>query len=414
VLKLALARLGAASAVTKIAPGRVALCLVQEGAPSGGHAPAVDVDPSWFAAPPPGAAVAPVASGPGDDAICGYFSSSGTTGEPKIVAISHRVFANRIIRGNAGVPLPSEPRQICTLSPGTAYGFWAYLRMLQAGGVSVMVSKVEDVAPAVAAHRVNLLELPPNALERIIATLPPGAPRPPSLVQVDTGGSHLTAPLFALARERLCPRIISFYGSTEGGCIAAGLASEMAGALGAVGWVIEGVETEAVTADGTAVRPGTEGLLRVRSDNCVDGYVDDADATAASFRDGWFYSGDLGTVGADGLVCVSGRRNDVINMGGGKINPQVVEEVLLSFDWIRDAAAFGVPDALGLTRIWAAIVADRAVDMEALEARCRLRLGAMAPRFVLQMRALPRNDTGKILYRELIEFAQKSSEVSAR
>jgi acyl-CoA synthetase (AMP-forming)/AMP-acid ligase II len=161
--------------------------------------------------------------------------------------------------------------------------------------------------------------------------------------------------------------------------------------------VFPGVEVQAVDADDQPLPPGTEGVLRVRSGGCAGAYFDAPAASALVFRDGWVYPGDVGTVAPDGLVTLAGRPSEVINQGGVKVLPQLVEDVLLSVPEIGEAAAFGVPDDMGITRVWAAIVPNGRVDMSAVHALCRERLRMRAPTSILQMEALPRNEAGKVL-----------------
>jgi len=170
------------------------------------------------------------------------------------------------------------------------------------------------------------------------------------------------------------------------------------------------VEVQAVDANNVPVARGTEGILRVRSDNCVTAYAGDAAISAEVFKGGWFYPGDVGTVSCAGLLTLAGRTSEVINRGGEKTSPRVIEDVLHSSEHILEAAAFGVPDALGLIQIWAAIVPrGPSVDVATLDAFCRERLGAAAPNYFLQMHALPRNDAGKVLREELVRKAVAAS-----
>jgi acyl-coenzyme A synthetase/AMP-(fatty) acid ligase len=138
--------------------------------------------------------------------------------------------------------------------------------------------------------------------------------------------------------------------------------------------------------------------------NGASAYTGDPVASAR-VQDGWVYPGDVGAVSSDGLLTVAGRAGELINSGGNKVSPRVIEDVLLSFAGVREAAAFGVPDSLGLTRIWAAMVVDRPVDGAALQAFCVARLGNVAPKHVMKMDALPRNESGKILRTELARIA---------
>jgi acyl-coenzyme A synthetase/AMP-(fatty) acid ligase len=83
----------------------------------------------------------------------------------------------------------------------------------------------------------------------------------------------------------------------------------------------------------------------------------------------------------------------------------VIEDVLLSLPQVTDAAAFGVPDRMGAVQIWAAIVADTRVETAVLNAICRERLAEKSPKFILQVKALPRNANGKVVRDELVKFA---------
>jgi acyl-CoA synthetase (AMP-forming)/AMP-acid ligase II len=174
---------------------------------------------------------------------------------------------------------------------------------------------------------------------------------------------------------------------------------------GAVGYVHPGVEVQVVDEDDVPLPPGTEGILRVRSENCVEQYFGDATGSASVFKGGWFYPGDVGSVSREGLLSVAGRTNELINHGGLQVNPHVIEDVLLSFEGIGEAAAFGAPDAMGITQIWAAIVPKKPVDSAAVFAHCSERLAESTPRFIIQMKSLPRNDAGKILRNELSKTA---------
>ncbi len=151
--------------------------------------------------------------------------------------------------------------------------------------------------------------------------------------------------------------------------------------------------------------PDNEGVLRIRGATVVSGYLGAPALSAEIFRDGWFYPGDVGAISADGMMSVTGRRGEFINAGGNKLSPQVVEDVLLSLPQVTDAAAFGVPDKLGVVQIWAAIVATTRVENAVLTRLCGERLGEKSPKFIMQLKGLPRNANGKVLREELVKFA---------
>jgi acyl-coenzyme A synthetase/AMP-(fatty) acid ligase len=408
VLRLALARVGITGGHMTMSAALMDVCFTNGGTPPIGRVKMVTFDPSWVDAPPADAAVPSVPFHVEGATIAGVFPSSGTTGSPRFVALSCDTIMRRIQSRGRNIPLPAEARQISMIGPGTLFGFSSILRVLWSGGLAVLESAdvaTQQLLADIERHRVNHMVMSPMTLERLASSVPPGSGPLSSLESIEVSGSHLPIPLYELARQRVCPNIISSYGGTESGHVASAPMSALRDHPGAVGYLHPGVEVQAVDADGVPLPPGQEGILRVRSANAATTYIGNPEASAGVFKDGWVYPGDMGTVSADGLLSVVGRAGELINSGGNKVHPQVIEDVLLSFPGIREAAAFGVPDALGLTRIWAAMVVDRPVDAGALHALCKRRLGMVAPKHVMRMDSLPRTETGKILRSELARIA---------
>jgi acyl-CoA synthetase (AMP-forming)/AMP-acid ligase II len=137
----------------------------------------------------------------------------------------------------------------------------------------------------------------------------------------------------------------------------------------------------------------------------ISGYLNDPEANAEHFKDGWFYPGDTGHISEDRVLTVTGRVSERINAGGVKVSPEIVEQAILPFEGIAECAAFGAPDAIGAEQIWLAIVANKDLDFEELRKHCTAKLGVRAPRQFLTLAALPRNETGKVLRAELVELA---------
>jgi acyl-CoA synthetase (AMP-forming)/AMP-acid ligase II len=177
---------------------------------------------------------------------------------------------------------------------------------------------------------------------------------------------------------------------------------------GAAGYVLPDMTMEAVDAAGNVLPSGQNGLLRTRSPCGVAGYLGDEAATRAVFRDGWFYSGDIGTVTPDGMLIIAGREKSVVNLGGDKINPELLERVLTAFAAVADAAAFAIPNRLGIDELWAAVVwRGGAADEKALRAHCESNLPVnFRPMHYLTVAALARNDAGKLDRRRLPELAR--------
>jgi acyl-CoA synthetase (AMP-forming)/AMP-acid ligase II len=403
LVALALARLGVASADPALPAERMDVRIVEGGrtAPPGGRSVAIEAILTGMAARDP----VPVVPHPDGSAVFRIFGSSGTTGTPHFSAISHDLMAARVTDSWLAVGrVPAV--QICAIGLGITWGCTRMLRTFWTGGTLVLTNPREAIS-AIRRHKVNALSIAPISLQQVLTAMPTGGARPPSLEMIEVSGSALPDGLAAVVRQRLCDTLFSHFGATEAGGIASGPLSAFGGAQGAVGYVHAGMRVEAVDPDGRPLPQNSEGILRISGANVIGGYVGDTEASAAVFRDGWFYCGDIGSVSPDGLLTITGRDGDFINAGGNKVSPVVIENVLLSLPQVTDAAAFGVPDRMGVVQIWAAIVSATPVDMAALQALCRAKLADKAPKFILQIKGLPRNANGKIVRTELVRFASQ-------
>src|SRR5207253_3815019 len=166
----------------------------------------------------------------------------------------------------------------------------------------------------------------------------------------------------------------------------------------AIGRAVPGVEVRTVGDAGRALPAGEVGELWIRSPAAMQGYMNDPEETRRVLGpDGWFRTGDLATVSADGLVRIVGRKRERILRGGHSVFPPEVESVLLTHPDVAEAAVVGVPHA-ELGEDIAAFVVLRpgaGTTADALVAHCRERLaGYKYPRRVTLMAALPRSSTG--------------------
>ena len=138
--------------------------------------------------------------------------------------------------------------------------------------------------------------------------------------------------------------------------------------------------------------------MRARSMEMVSGYVDNEEATRAHFRDGWFYPGDVGSISAAGEVRVLGRVDDVLNVGGVKVVPEVIEDVLLKVPGVKDVGVFTMEDR-GRIGFWAALVEDGPVDRKAALESVTQRISTVIS--FVAVNSIPRNSMGKIQRFEL-------------
>ena len=402
IVALGLARIGVATCDPSVPAHHLSAALVAPGeqAPDGPRR--FPLDSAWLTGPE---SVAP--SHPGGDVLFRIFATSGTTGLPRFCPVSHGIMAARIAAtGHPVARTTFAPIVLCALGLD---GNWAMRTVLAtlSGGGTLVFSNQANLFGALLQHRVTTIMTSPAVLQTILATMPASQAAPPDLRSVVAGGSRLPEPLWRAAARRLCPEIMTTFGASETSVVAMGRYEHLARVPQSVGVLEPGVAAQAVDAEHRPLPPGTEGLIRVRTPGDIAGYLDDHQATATSFRDGWFYTGDIGAVTGDGHLVISGRAIEIINHGGMKISPRAVEDTLLTVPGISQAAAFGVPDSDGITQVWAAIVTNSPVDGEALKRLCVARLGAVAPKFIIQMQDLPRNANGKVMTNILIDAAMR-------
>jgi fatty-acyl-CoA synthase len=218
------------------------------------------------------------------------------------------------------------------------------------------------------------------------------------------------APFNTSLRERAIARfgadvVFDFYGATELGWVTLIDGNEMLTHPGSVGRPIAGQELAILDDQGVRVRTGEVGRVFTRSGQLMVGYLRDAAAAGDETASGqWLTVDDLGKVDEDGYLWITGRARDMVISGGVNIYPVEIENVLSKHPEIADVAVIGVPDAEWGERLVAIVVPRAGFAAEAVEAWARERLTPYKiPRRWETLAELPRNPTGKVLKRELVE-----------
>jgi acyl-CoA synthetase (AMP-forming)/AMP-acid ligase II len=207
----------------------------------------------------------------------------------------------------------------------------------------------------------------------------------------------------------MCSHLVSVYGSTEASITATAPVHEIDRMAGAVGYLTPGVRAQIVDRDGVVQPPGHEGLLRIRSEFAVDRYLGEPPGSERVFRDGWFQPGDIATLDAEGLLAITGRDKNVLNLGGDKISPEVIEAAVGEFPGIAEVAVTSLPNAVGNHEIVAIVVGNGEIDLKALGHHCAERLSPQfVPAHFAMTDRLPRNDMGKIDRPQLTETVRAS------
>jgi acyl-CoA synthetase (AMP-forming)/AMP-acid ligase II len=336
--------------------------------------------------------------------------TSGTTGNPKAVALSHDIIIRRIQAFDVafGNRIPACTRTFVDVGIQANIGYlWGIYTFARGGALFLRGTDAPETMQAFSLYNVQCMVAAPGGMAEFLDYYERSPAFECPFEVMLSVGSMLSRALSERVRARMCTHVVSAYGATEGNPVAGAPSHQIAHIPGAVGYVAPGMIVEAADASGRALPPGTEGLIRIRGHACVTGYLGNPPGSEKIFRDGWLYPGDIGMVTEDRVLVISGRDKVIIDLGGDKINPETVEAVLMSFPGIVHAAAFGQPNALGIEEVWAAVVARSPLDTEAVRAHCARTLPpGQVPVQVMSMAELPRSPAGKIDRRRLLELAR--------
>lgn len=343
-------------------------------------------------------------TGPDDPAI--FLFSGGTTGHPKAVVQTHRSFANTTELYGKRV-LGLAPDDVTLSVPKLYFGY--------ATGTNLFFPFSVGATAALFPERCTADAL----FARIDAF------RPTVLINVPTMVNNLVSHEAASEHDLSCLRLATSAGEalpvelhrrwdeTFGVPLLDGLGTAEVWHIfisnrpddvrpGTLGRVVEGFDVQVCDAEGRAVRPGEVGIMRVRGDSLALGYWRDERKTREAFRDGWYVSGDMISIDADGYVTYAGRADDMLKVSGKWLSPRELENCLIAHEAVREAAVVGTKTPEGLVRPSAFVVLTDDAEgddalAEELQAWAKSRLEPYKyPRSVVFLDELPRTHLGKV------------------
>lgn len=371
---------------------------------------AADGPPSWtrlFREGNEAAAFTP----PDPDSRYVLLHTSGTTADPKCVPVSHRCFI-----GNASASL--APLQIgatdvlLAAAPFThLYGLFVLEMGLLAGAcISLMPAFTPPALVAVLEHdRVTALFGGPAHVRPLLLLSPAALASAVASLRLVCLSGTAVPPELAQATEAILPqgKVIQLWGMSELQAGSYGRPEDPARLRHfTAGRPSPGTRLRIRPEDnGAAERSGTsgnasaEGPVQVRGPSLFSGYLDNPAATAAAFEDGWFNTGDLGYLSADGALVLTGRIKEIINRGGIKFNPIDIEAIIDRLPGVVHSAIVPMPDPVLGERACAFVQADRAVTLD--EVKAALDLAGVArfkwPERLEQVAEMPTTPTRKIM-----------------
>ncbi len=359
-----------------------------------------------------------------DDDVTILMFTSGTTGRPKAVPLTHESFSSYILANVDPADPETEEKNILTVPLYHVAGIQAVLAAVYGGRTLILMRQfeVKEWLETVQREKVNRAMLVPTMIKQVIDS--------PDFNQYDLSSLKIiTYGAAAMPFEVIKKAIAAFpgvffinaFGQTETGSTIATLGPEDHDLSGteeekakklkrlssSIGRALPDVEVRIIDEKGNPAPINVTGEIVARGPRIMGGYWQDAEKTAQAFTpDGWLRTSDMGYMDEDGYIYLAGRADDLIIRGGENISPREVEEVLVIHPKVRDAAVIGVPSEEWGQEPRALVVLEEgetASEEEIIEFS-RTRLASFKrPRSVIFVDELPRSALGKLSRKNLLE-----------
>ncbi|WIW89499.1 long-chain-fatty-acid--CoA ligase [Sphingobium sp. V4] len=353
---------------------------------------------------------------PGNEAIAIQLYTSGTTGRPKGVLLSHdSIFWQRAASETAQVECDCQvPDDVLLVSLTISHvgGLVTFARAFFSGAHAVILREFKpmDVLEAVSKYRVSRLTVVPSTLQQLVEA--------PQIQEIDTssvkiiqyGAAPIPLELLQRGLDVFGCDFVQVYGMTEAGGTVATLPPEdhsriHISRMKSVGKPLPGVGVRIVSSEGESCEPGIVGEIQVRTRAIMHGYWNLPAETAAAFSDeGYYRTGDAGYLDEDGYLFLCDRIKDMIVTGAENVYPAEVENALFAHPDVQEVAVIGIPDERWGEAVTAIVVlkpGSSATEADLIRFAKSKIAGFKAPKSVIFRETLPRNAAGKVLRRVL-------------
>ena len=350
-----------------------------------------------------------------DMAVLQY--TGGTTGLSKGAVLLHRNLVANVLQNQVWaaplmdtIPAQEQPTIVCALPLYHIFGFtYCMMLALRLGGKLILIANPRDMPgmlKELSGHRIHLMPA--------VNTLFNGMANHPDFNTVDWshlvaatgGGTAVQSAVAALWKEKTGKPILEGYGLSETSPSASGNPANATEYSGSIGVPLPNTWMKLVDDDGKDVAPGEPGEIAIKGPQVMAGYWQRPDETAKVMTtDGFFKTGDIGTMDSRGYFRIVDRKKDMVLVSGFNVYPTEIEEVVSQLAGVLECACVGIPDAKTGEAVKLVVVKkDPALTEAQVRAFCRENLtGYKQPRLVEFRAELPKTPVGKILRRELRE-----------
>ncbi|HUL44317.1 MAG TPA: AMP-binding protein [Bacteroidota bacterium] len=329
--------------------------------------------------------------------------SSGSTGTLKAIPLT---FGNLLAETNtivASLELTSCDQIIAPVPLYHSYGFDLGVMTMLHAGTPLVVSTAfvpRKLLKEMAEKNSTVVLGVPTMYRTLIDTFVTSVPDLTHIRYLLSCTAPLPVQVIEEFHRRFHVPICQHYGSSETGALTTHVPARVLAKPESVGTSMKNVEMAVVDESGRELPPGSEGEIVVSSKAMASGYLMAGRAERSPFRNGKFWTGDIGTIDTDGFFSIHGRADDRINVAGLKVSPQEVVSVLERYSAVREAAVLGVKDSLGEEMVYAVVTVSGTVTEKEMLEHCHHHLAEhKIPRRIEIRDELPRGPSGKIRIR---------------
>lgn len=333
------------------------------------------------------------------------FSTSGTTGEPKLV-VHHA--SDLVAQAHRHLQSQQE-RFACLASIEHNFAKRHRLYAIAMGASNVFVdNRQETLVEQCQRLEVNVLHVSAFQAQQLLATQNIEQLRG---IRLKLGGSHVPLALREQLRREIGDNLQAGYGTTETGAIGFTQAGDR-DAGESVGQPLPGIEIRTVDGERKPLKQGATGELAIRCAGMFRGYLDNPDASAETLQDGWFYTGDIGRIDEQQRIHLCGRADDMFVFNSMNIYPQEIESQLCEHSQITDAVVLPKPSAShGDIPVALVVAAESGLDLNEIKRFARRKLGVRAPRQITVVSEIPRNASGKVARKVAGDLSLKGDDI---
>jgi long-chain acyl-CoA synthetase len=334
--------------------------------------------------------------------------TSGTTGVPKGVMLTHGNLASEArILAEMREKLDPAAVVIGVLPLYHIYGITSVLNVSMYLGLTIELFTQFDPEKVIAVaerEKQTVLFAVPTMYNRLIQSAAEAPPQNPSLKFCVSGGASLPVEFLHRFESLFHTKIYEGYGLTEAPVCVENPYGGLTKA-GSIGLPIPEFSAKIVDPAGEEIPQGERGELIIKGPGVMKGYLNRAEETKATIKDGWLYTGDIARLDEDGYIFIVDRKKDLVIRGGYNVYPREIEEIMYQIPEILEAAVIGVPHT-DLGEELAAVVVLKAgadIDSKIIQDYVKNRVAPYKyPRIIrIDREPLPKSGTGKILKKDI-------------